>query len=736
MNNHLHLCLVLHNHQPIGNFEGVFQQAYQDSYRPFLEVFEDYPTLKLSLHTSGPLLLWLHQRQPDYVRRLSRLVAAGNIEIVGGALYEPILTMLPSRDRCGQIRAYSKLLAELLQTEVQGMWMPERVWESSLTSDLSRSGMQYTILDDFHFMAAGWSSEALTGYFLTENDGHLLRVFPGSEKLRYLIPFADIQETFDHLRQRADAHPGATLVFADDGEKFGSWPNTKAHVYEQGWLRRFFNALVENEEWIQTSTLSEVLQSQPPCGKIYLPECSYREMTEWAMPTEAQYRYRNTIDQHNQTHLWQTLQPWLRAGNWRNFKVKYSEANEMYSRMLQLSQKVQAASLRYGDSTLLDQARHHLYRGQCNCAYWHGAFGGIYLPHLRNAVYAELIAADNQLAQLEFGPGAWVESSCEDYNLDGYNEVRLANDQLALLVAPNAGGMIYELDVRRAEHNLLATMQRRPEVYHACITEFANRHQDDPSLASDPGSGNPDNGKCSQLPSHLQYDHYPRKSLLEHFFDNDLELQSLASGAAIERGDFVAAAFEAKLRRAVNKVQLQLTRDGNAWGIPLRLTKAVTLEAGSSSLDIAYLIEGLPQNRQLHLALEWNFAGLPAGADDRFFASEHEGRLGDLGNLLDLPSIDEIGVIDQWRGIDIHLRFNRPTRLWAFPIATVSQCEGGYESVHQSVCLMPHWLISGDREGRWSLQMSVQIGAERKMPMLPRLNDSSRQSVINLETYL
>jgi len=40
MTNAIRLCLVLHNHQPVGNFDGVFEKAYQDSYLPFLNVFE------------------------------------------------------------------------------------------------------------------------------------------------------------------------------------------------------------------------------------------------------------------------------------------------------------------------------------------------------------------------------------------------------------------------------------------------------------------------------------------------------------------------------------------------------------------------------------------------------------------------------------------------------------------------------------------------------------------------
>src|SRR5690606_33331937 len=143
----------------------------------------------------GPLLMWLAEQHPEYVDRLRMLVDAGRIEILGGPQYEPILTMLPRRDRIGQIRCYSAWLERTLGTTVAGIWTPERVWEPSLVSDLVAAGIEYTVLDDFHFRAAGLVDEQLTGCFLTEHDGALLRVFPGSERLRHTVPFAPVQET-------------------------------------------------------------------------------------------------------------------------------------------------------------------------------------------------------------------------------------------------------------------------------------------------------------------------------------------------------------------------------------------------------------------------------------------------------------------------------------------------------------------------------------------------------------
>ncbi|RPI80934.1 MAG: alpha-amylase, partial [Planctomycetaceae bacterium] len=211
------LVLALHNHQPIGNFDGVFEAAYQESYAPFLDMLAEFPEVPISLHTSGSLLEWLLAHHPEYIDRVRTLVERGQVEIVGGPFYEPILATIPRRDRIGQITAYSRFLEERFGVAVRGMWIPERVWEQAFVGDITQAGIEYTILDDFHFRAAGWTSEQLTNFFLTEDDGQVLRVFPGSERLRYLMPFAAPGETIEYCRSIAETAPGSVLLFGDDG---------------------------------------------------------------------------------------------------------------------------------------------------------------------------------------------------------------------------------------------------------------------------------------------------------------------------------------------------------------------------------------------------------------------------------------------------------------------------------------------------------------------------------------
>ncbi len=705
--NRIRLAIVLHNHQHIGNFDHVFEQAYQESYLPFLDVFSRYDPLRIALHTSGPLMEWLDQRHPDYLDRLAELVATGRIEIVGGAFHEPILAMIPARDRVGQIRSYTRWLENRLGAKVRGMWMPERVWEQSFTRDLVDAGIEYTVLDDFHFKNAGVNDSELAGYYLTEDEGRVLNVFPGSEQLRYLIPFGTPEKNIEYFAHVANEHPNALLVFGDDGEKFGTWPETNKHCYHDGWLERFFSALVENRDWIRVVTPSEALDNMPPEGKIYLPDSSYREMTEWALPVDRQRELADLSHSLRDDPRWHRIRQFVRGGFWRNFKVKYPEADEMYARMMMVSRRLADLQATGATGDGIQQARDELYRGQCNCSYWHGAFGGIYLPHLRNAVYRHLIRADALLDRATGRHGEWVEAVADDFNFDARREVCLANDRLMALLSPARGGQLYELDVRAIEHNLLATLARRPEAYHEKVLRGENQGG---------------NGDCASihdrvvfkqagLDARVQYDDHPRKSLVDLFYDADVTLDDVVACRARQAGDFAGARYEARIRRNPNRIQVQLTREGRVDDLAVKITKGVTLDAGGSALEIAYLLENLPQDRPLHFAVEWNFAGLPAGADDRFFRDAEGNRLDQLGHRLDLPDTTGLGLTDEWLGIDLALTPNRPTRFWAFPVETVSQSEGGFELVHQSVAVLPHWLVEPDENGRWSVTMRLALDA-------------------------
>ncbi|MDR1383101.1 MAG: DUF1926 domain-containing protein [Planctomycetaceae bacterium] len=725
----IRFIFALHNHQPIGNFENVFEQSYQESYLPFLNVFEQYDTLKLALHTSGSLMEWLDAKHPEYVDRLAELVKSGRIEIIGGAFYEPILAMLPSRDRIGQIKKYKSWLENRIGGIVRGMWTPERVWEQSYVRDLAAAEIEYTILDDCHFRNASLDENQLSRHYLTEDDGSTMSIFPGSERLRYLIPFGNIDETIRYFAEYADTFENAVLVHGDDGEKFGTWPNTYHHVYNEYWLHHFFDALRDNSDWLVTTTPSEILDTMKPLGKIYLPDGSYREMTEWATPPERQNELADLQKEMTRDPKLSTLKKYIRGGFWRNFKIRYPETNDMYSRMmatsLRLKEVLDEEQSAHGNNisesqTLLRQDSQHaqkieaaldaLYRGQCNCSYWHGAFGGVYLPHLRNAVYHHLIQADNLIDEISGYDDSYLEADVRDFNFDGHKEIRIANNELLAWFAPNQGGTMYELDVREICHNLGATLARRNEAYHRTVLDGGknNGHGNDCASIHDRVVF-----KQEGLDSRLQYDSYPRKCFVDLFYDCDTNFDDVRNGRQRLHSTLHQSEYHATLYRTESQAQLILKTEGLVYGVPVKVQKTVTMTANSPALRVLYQLSGMPREYRFHFATELNFAGLPGGAEDRYFSDTDDNRLGHLGTPLNLKHAKHLRMTDEWLGIDVSLDTLTPSDFYAFPVETVSQSEGGFELVQQSIALQPHWIITPDKRGCWSTELTLTLDTSR-----------------------
>jgi alpha-amylase len=429
-------------------------------------------------------------------------------------------------------------------------------------------------------------------------------------------------------------------------------------------------------------------------------------MTEWALPASRLAAYQEAMRRLGSNVAAERLKPFLRSGgSWRNFKVKYPESDEMYARMTGLSHRLAAAEERVeADPDYLDVARQELYRGQCNCPYWHGAFGGLYLPHLRNAVYRHLIAADNALDDAEGRIGRRAGIEVADFNFDARQEVRLENDRLIAFVRPALGGHVYELDVRQALTNVLATLDRRPETYHAAIA----------AAATGAAAGHPD--RTASIPDRvvmkqeglerlLVYDRTPRKALVDHFFPAELALDDLIAGSDLERGDFVAGTYMSRVHRGADRVALMMDRPGWADGHAIHLRKTIALGAGSPVLDVHYILEELPLDVRLHFAIEFNLAAMAGNARDRYYADESGKQLGLLAARLDLPRSRGLTLTDEWLDLSIGLEWSSPAGLWCFPIETVSQSESGYEGVYQSSAVIPHWVVRADEARQWEVRI-------------------------------
>ncbi|MBI3077714.1 MAG: DUF1926 domain-containing protein [Deltaproteobacteria bacterium] len=677
------LILCFHCHQPVGNFDDVIDQACARAYVPLLEAVAARPWLRCCLHVSGVLLSWAAAHRPDLLQLIRTLAGRGQIELLTGGFYEPILPILPEPDRLGQIRRLSCFLHEQFGVEPRGLWLTERVWEPTLPRALAAAGVEYLVTDDYHFLRAGLQEEELGGYYVTEEQGTAVRVFPGSEALRYLIPFQAPEQVLRHLRDGLSR--GARLaVFADDGEKFGVWPGTFEHVYRDGWLARFLDALEASRDWLTTITFSEWLAAVPPLGRVYLPTASYRELGEWALPAASAQAYVAFVEEQRALPSWATRRAFMQGGFWRSFLAKYPESNDLHKRMLRTSEKVNRA---FPPGSPAHEA---LYRGQCNDGYWHGVFGGLYLPHLRSVLHRALIEAERTADLALRGPGPWIEAEQRDLDADGEPELLIATPLLSLALQPHRGGMLYELDDRSRAFNLLATLTRRPEAYHAKLAQAAQDESEERARTIHERVV----AKEAGLERHLVYDAYRRTALLDHFLEPATTIHAFAVGAYEELGDFVTGPYEAAVEQLEeggrNGVRVRLRRTGHvrvpnagpgqSWA--LTVTKTLHARAERAGFSVRYELVGedrvvdrprapgggarLTADPSLCLfAVEVNLAMLGGQAPDRYYelpghllAARH------LASTGETPDVEEVRVVDESLDLGVALRCAPACRLW------------------------------------------------------------------------
>jgi hypothetical protein len=713
------LVLLIHAHQPIGNFDEVIEHTYARSYLPFVDCLAKHPHVRMGLHYSGSLLEWLAARHPEYIEKIQTLVARGQVEVVGGGFYEPILITIPPDDQIEQIRRLSDFIARNFGKRPGGAWLAERVWEPQLPAALAEAGVEYTLVDDSHFLTAGREMPELFGYYICEELGRTVKVIPGLQQLRYLLPFGTVDDSIGFLREAAAEHPGGMASTGDDMEKFGGWPHTWEHCFRDGWLENFFSALGANQDWLEAVPPGEALAARAPFGRADLPTASYTEMMEWVLPTAARQNFHALQQEFAQRP---DVRRFLRGGFWRGFFTKYAEANLLHKKMLRVSSKLQ--SIRRKSTKGAEnraKAMTHLLRAQCNDAYWHGIFGGLYAPHLRTALWRELIIAETLADRARNRSAQYRAAERLDFDADGTEEIEIVSPQFAAVVKPSGGGTLEVFDFRPSAVTLVNSLQRRVEAYHARIGGAARAAGGvasihDQTLAKEEG-----------LEKRLRYDRWPRHALRLLIFANgkaheDYDGVRLEENAVFAAGEYrteaverdgVALSIEGSLDAAI-------TSGGHCPNLRASKTMKFTSATGSCEvrcgLDLRRCGPQTPAPEsvpplQFMVGLEVVLNLLAPNVPDRYF--EFAGNRQPLA-WSGIVEGSHLRVVDEWQNVAVTIDAFGASYLWIAPIETVSESEEGFERVYQGSQILAVWPVQLTAATGWSAETVLRVTSAGK----------------------
>jgi alpha-amylase len=385
--------------------------------------------------------------------------------------------------------------------------------------------------------------------------------------------------------------------------------------------------------------LREGVDAGKNLGLVYLPPASYQEMMVWAQNPADVPRFRAV-----KKLLWDAgrgddAERFVRGTFWRNFLVKYPESNRMHKQALRLSRALDKIRL---PATISREARNHIWQAQCNCGYWHGVFGGLYLPHLRFALYRHLIAAQKLLDAkvLARKSAAWEKT---DWNFDGRTE-HLLNTR-ALQLSFTAGGAVDQLWLKRTEINLCDTLTRRREAYHA-------------NIATGGGGGtkleDQIGAKEQGLESFLIYDHRVRETCSEWLLppgtpfeayrtQNFEPLPALAFGEPV-RGN----------RKAGQEIRFEALAPLNGGQLEVRKTFLIAADGGT--LEVRWNLRARSAGVRLRLVAETLFCLLAGNAPDRYVLWEDDDGvprrdiLASHGEMHAQSVTARVRLVDEWIG--------------------------------------------------------------------------------------
>ena len=609
----LRFCFVLHLHQPVGNFDHVFRQHADDVYTPFLDFLEERALWPIGLHVSGPLLEWLAHNDRGLHDRIGRLAADGRVELLSAGWYEPILVALPRVDRATQIGWMREELQARFGVTPTGLWLTERVWEPDLPEDLADAGIRYALVDDHLARRAGVAPAALNRPLRTESGGRHVDLLAIDERLRYLIPFRPAEQIAEELRARHAAGEPLALI-GDDGEKFGGWPRTREWLYDGGWLDSFGDQMdrLRADDVVRLVTSAQACEELEASGPVYLPSGAYPEMEGWAL-----------------------------GGHWKGFLQRYAEANRLHKRMVALSELCRDR----GDPP---EPRRAIGRAQCNDAYWHGVFGGLYMKHLREGVRREMISAERTLRA-----GERLAWSRGDYAATGRTVWWAHGAGVSAWVDEANGGTLSDLVWLERGVDVLDVLTRRPEAYHEeALARRASRARQARESAAEGGSASiHEIEEAATLEAMPPVDPEVRTLVRDRVLSADTSLEDYRAGT------FTPVWAPGALRAC----DPELAED----------------ERGRASLT-------------------WRFgAGAPGGRFDKTLTIRDDGNV-TIAWSWDPSAFPEGSLFapELSLGAPVGLTLEPEPQVWRYAIVTVSKCPDGFEEIEQGVSVTPRWPVS------------------------------------------
>lgn len=645
----VNLLWIVHFHQPVGVFSETYKKFTQKATLPFLFSVKNHPQVKLSLHFSGNYLVYLQKESQEVVDLLRKMVEQGQVELLGGGFYEPILCFLSHDDSLLQLKKLHRFLSDNFGFSPKGAWLAESVWEPYFVELLAQSGYQYTLLEDSLFENAGLAPAEIRHPFLTQFNRHSIYVFGYHSLFSKEIPFKEIKDIHSSFVQVSHREGTQLVCIAQSGELYGFWPDTREQVYHRHRLEDWLRYLDENSSWIQTRFPSEFIDGYWPI--VSLPSGGRKDLQPFCLPHRAALDFVSAQNDLKLRFDADRFLKYFKGGNWLSFLSKYPEANYIHKRMLQVSEKIRSLP-----GNLREDIYDSLLASQGHTVYWHAYKDGLFGNYIRDSAFYHILSTEKKI--MEKSAQLFPPIEQEDFDADKHPEVFLRSPFCSLCIKPLYGGSITEWNFLPTAYNLTNTLRRHPSYFPEPIP-----------------------------PEMYVEDWHQRTAFLDHFVPLSTSPYDFVGGSFVEYGDFVNQPYKIIHVGEIEKgYSVVLERKGGLYftnnQFSFTIRKEYLLTPGDE-LHVHYTItneDNIPI--ELLFCCEINYSILSVDSSDRYILIN--GKKLNPGMIFEEQKVREWTIVDKTRQLEWWWYLaESPLDIYHFPLYTVSYERGLFGKDYQ-----------------------------------------------------
>ena len=648
--------------------EQELEEIYERSYKPFLRLVHR-SGLPVTMHYSGELLSWLIDKHDGVQMLFNDIFKSRKIEILGGGYYSPLFSLIPRKDRVGQIEMMTTEIRKRFGKRSRGLWITEKVWEPSIPMTMNYAGMEFTFLDEEFFEDAGLFNGELYQPCMTEDQGKKVVVFPISNRLISQFSLISAEEMVEQIIDCGSEKEERVVSLLLNGDEL----DFSDEKVEQK-IELFFDLLQKNRRKINLVLPGKVVREYGRMNKVYFGCVSPGDIGRWSGPV-----FRETVNTEGEEVKEQKgeaamLKPINTQSFFRHFLAKYPESNYLYSRMVDVHMLI--SQLR-GDKQRKKSAEFELYKSQNHSAFWHGGGSpGIYSAENRRRAYKALIEAEKFTREKSGFSSSIVKG---DFDMDGIDEYVYRGLNLNANLH-RKGGCVYELDYFRTSHNYMATMARHREWYHEDYIT----------------------------------DRYTRNSFIDHFYRPDEKLENVFNTSYRENGDFISSLYEVEKFNRERK-EIFFRRTGSVVTKKNKFTVELSKKYSfkRNNIIVEYnIINKSDTALTTVFGTEFNLALSAEDGPVCEITSNPGGIVADFEDTIEQKNITEVEFFDQPRKTAIVFEAENKFDLWGFPVKTKTGTGKAVEELYQGNCFIPMWNLSLAPGKSWSNRINLRI--ERK----------------------